>query len=97
MHSSILARIPGFRQQIIPEPHVPSRGSQARGTRLIGNIKTAVRTPSFDVQTGACSYKRSCSFNSERDAIITQNGVISKYIITLFLANQIARTPLISK
>jgi hypothetical protein len=23
-HSSILARIPGFRQRIIPEPHVPS-------------------------------------------------------------------------
>ena len=34
MRSSILARIPGFRQRIIPEPHVPSRGSQARGTRL---------------------------------------------------------------
>ena len=30
-----LARIPGFRQRIIPEPHVPSRGSQARGTRLV--------------------------------------------------------------
>ena len=30
-----LARIPGFRQRIIPEPHVPSRArSQARGTRL---------------------------------------------------------------
>jgi hypothetical protein len=35
MRSSILARIPGFRQRIIPEPRVPSRGSQARGTRLI--------------------------------------------------------------
>jgi hypothetical protein len=34
MRSSVLARIPGFRQRIIPEPHVPSRGSQARGTRL---------------------------------------------------------------
>jgi hypothetical protein len=34
MRSSILARIPGFRQRIIPEPRVPSRGSQARGTRL---------------------------------------------------------------
>ena len=34
MRSSMLARIPGFRQRIIPEPHVPSRGSQARGTRL---------------------------------------------------------------
>ena len=34
-YSSILARIPGFRQQIIPEPHVPSRGSQAQGTRLL--------------------------------------------------------------
>jgi hypothetical protein len=32
--SSVLARIPGFRQRIIPEPHVPSRGSQARGTRF---------------------------------------------------------------
>jgi hypothetical protein len=35
VRSSILARIPGFRQRIIPEPRVPSRGSQARGTRLI--------------------------------------------------------------
>ena len=35
MRSSVLARIPGFRQRIIPEdPHVPSRGLQARGTRL---------------------------------------------------------------
>jgi hypothetical protein len=34
MRSSILARIPGFRQRIIPEPRVPSRGSQAQGTRL---------------------------------------------------------------
>ena len=34
MRSSILAMIPGFRQQIIPEPRVPSQGSQARGTRL---------------------------------------------------------------
>jgi hypothetical protein len=34
MRSSILARIPGFRQRIIPEPRVPSRGSQAWGTRL---------------------------------------------------------------
>jgi hypothetical protein len=34
MRSSVLARIPGFRQRIIPEPHVPSRGSHARGTRL---------------------------------------------------------------
>jgi hypothetical protein len=34
MRSSILARILGFRQRIIPEPRVPSRGSQARGTRL---------------------------------------------------------------
>jgi hypothetical protein len=34
MRSSILARIPGFRQRIIPEPSFPSRGSQARGTRL---------------------------------------------------------------
>ena len=34
MRSSILARIPGFRQRIIPEPRVPSRGSQARRTRL---------------------------------------------------------------
>ena len=32
MRSSILARIPGFRQRIIPEPRVPSRGSQARVT-----------------------------------------------------------------
>ena len=35
MRSSILARIPGFRQRIIPEPHVPSRGSQARGTKSV--------------------------------------------------------------
>ena len=34
MRSSILARILGFRQRIIPEPRVPSRGSQAQGTRL---------------------------------------------------------------
>ena len=34
MRSSILARILGFRQWIIPEPRVPSRGSQAQGTRL---------------------------------------------------------------
>ena len=34
MRSSILARIPGFRQRIIPEPSFPSQGSQARGTRL---------------------------------------------------------------
>jgi hypothetical protein len=26
MRSSILARIPGFRQRIIPEPHVPEIG-----------------------------------------------------------------------
>ena len=32
--SSILARIPGFRQRINPEPRVPPRGSQSRGTRL---------------------------------------------------------------
>jgi hypothetical protein len=37
-YSSILARIPGFRQRIIPEPHVPSRGSQARGTRLVFSL-----------------------------------------------------------
>ena len=35
MRSSILARIPGFRQRIIPEPSFPSQGSQARGTRLV--------------------------------------------------------------
>jgi hypothetical protein len=34
MRSSILARIPGFRQRIIPEPRVPSRGSQARGNEI---------------------------------------------------------------
>ena len=38
MRSSILARIPGFRQRIIPEPHVPSRGLQARGTGLMSLI-----------------------------------------------------------
>ena len=37
MRSSILARIPGFRQRIIPEPSFPSQGSQARGTRLPNN------------------------------------------------------------
>jgi hypothetical protein len=26
MRSLVLAKIPGFRQRIIPEPHVPSRG-----------------------------------------------------------------------
>jgi hypothetical protein len=35
MRSSILATIPGFRQRIFPEPRVPSRGSQAQGTRLV--------------------------------------------------------------
>jgi hypothetical protein len=34
VRSSVLARILGFRQRIIPEPHVPSRGTQVRGTRL---------------------------------------------------------------
>ena len=34
MRSSILARIPGFRQRIISEHSFPSQGSQARGTRL---------------------------------------------------------------
>jgi hypothetical protein len=34
MRSSILARIIGFRRRIIPEPRVPSRRSQAQGTRL---------------------------------------------------------------
>jgi hypothetical protein len=38
MRSSILARIPGFRQRIIPEPRVLSRGSQARGTRLATSV-----------------------------------------------------------
>ena len=41
MRSSVLARIPGFRQRIIPEPHVPSRGSQARGTRLNLDMKVS--------------------------------------------------------
>jgi hypothetical protein len=36
--SIFLARIPGFRKRIIPEPHVPLRGSQARGTRLLKGI-----------------------------------------------------------
>ena len=40
MCSSILARIPCFRQRIIPEPRVPSRGSQARGTRLANLQRT---------------------------------------------------------
>ena len=39
MRSSILARIPGFRQQIIPEPSFPSQGSQARGTRLAVDLR----------------------------------------------------------
>ena len=44
MRSSILARILGFRQRIIPEPRVhisarvPSRGSQAQGTRLMQGV-----------------------------------------------------------
>jgi hypothetical protein len=42
-----LSRIPGFRQRIIPEPHVPSRGSRARGTRLIDVLITAVKLYSF--------------------------------------------------
>jgi hypothetical protein len=44
MRSSILARIPGFRQWIIPEPRIPSRGSQAQGTRLItSQSRTQIR------------------------------------------------------
>jgi hypothetical protein len=46
MHSSILTRIPGFRQRIIPEPRVPFRGSLARGTRLKPWLITAVITVS---------------------------------------------------
>ena len=56
MRSSILARIPGFRQRIIPEPRVPSQGSQAQGTRLIQNYRAAeagYRRASF---LWACSY-----------------------------------------
>jgi hypothetical protein len=41
--SSILARILGFRQRIIPEPRVPSRGSQAQGTRLLQHGICATR------------------------------------------------------
>ena len=44
MRSSILAKIPGFRQRIIPEPRVPSRGSQARGTRLACTKRRNVET-----------------------------------------------------
>jgi hypothetical protein len=48
MRSSILARIPGFRQRIIPEPHVPSRGSQARGTRLsLIQMHSRTQSPSY--------------------------------------------------
>ena len=47
MRSSILARIPGFRQRIIPEPRIPSRGSQAQGTRL---ITSQSRTQSMPVR-----------------------------------------------
>ena len=44
MRSSILARIPGFRQRIIPEPSFPSQGSQARGTRLVP-VSQEIRPP----------------------------------------------------
>ena len=51
MRSSILATIPGFRQRIIPEPRVPSRGSQARGTRLLErwNRRAAGSVPGYEV------------------------------------------------
>jgi hypothetical protein len=55
MRSSILARIPGFRQRIIPEPRVSSRGSQARGTRLYWPSQTRglyqPRSQGFRVRT----------------------------------------------
>ena len=41
MRSSFLATIPGFRQRIIPEPRVPSRGWQARGTRLRSRLQAS--------------------------------------------------------
>jgi hypothetical protein len=45
MRSSILARIPGFRQRIIPEPHVPSRGSQARERDCATSYSMSVQSP----------------------------------------------------
>jgi hypothetical protein len=44
MRSSVLARIPGFWQRIIPEPH----GSQARGTRL-GKERAEISYFDFDL------------------------------------------------
>jgi hypothetical protein len=55
MCSSILARIPGFWQQIIPEPHVPSRGYQARGTRLT-DWWLYHKKPRFHLPAPACDF-----------------------------------------
>ena len=38
-----------FRQRIIPEPHVPSRGSQARGTRLDVGVESLRHAFSKDI------------------------------------------------
>jgi hypothetical protein len=53
MRSSVLARIPGFRQRIIPEPHVPSRGSQARRTRLLRSCAFSYPEPILRAVNGA--------------------------------------------
>ena len=53
MRSSILARIPGFQQRIIPEPSFPSQGSQARGTRLQGYVAFSYPEPFLRAVNGA--------------------------------------------
>ena len=58
MRSSILARIPGFRQRIIPEPSFPSQGSQARGTRL-GNHGLASLVPRASALIAESNKRRS--------------------------------------
>jgi hypothetical protein len=43
LRSLVLARIAGFWQRIIPEPSVPSQGSQAQGMRLLRDGKETSR------------------------------------------------------
>jgi hypothetical protein len=63
MRSSILVRIPGFRQRIIPEPSFPSQGSQARGTRLEALAKTKTRSDLIGrMKTMECgNWTRTCT------------------------------------
>jgi hypothetical protein len=66
----ILARIPGFQQRIILEPHVPSRGSQARRTRLGGNQTCAL----WD--TSAMIYQQSYKVKSVQIGDISELSLV---------------------